>query len=347
MKLFSKNIKKIITLKKFNKKSDIIPKIISLAYLSSVSENVLHNKNAMNPEKKIVNLINESIEIFFKLRNLSQFQKFDNLKISKRHSVLTKHKQLWQNIWTEYENVSEFKELINFRNKRFKFNNLQNLYKKKKIIEFGCGNGSISIGCILDGGKFAYATDINGNNVKFAKKMSNKLKIGRKVSFKECDILKLKNGKNNFDFLICSAVLHHLKNYNDFNKAIKKISTYAKKDSYLFIYVAGKGGMRDAIQKSCVENFHNINEIDIRKTLTDLNFTRSKITHLVDWFKADYMECTPEKLITIMKKNNFDVIKRLKGPHKTDMDINQMREHKFSKLKFGTGELRYLFTFKN
>ena len=49
----------------------------------------------------------------------------------------------------------------------------------------------------------------------------------------------------------------------------------------------------------------------------------------------------------MMRKNNFDMIKRLKGPHKTDMDINQMREHKFSKLKFGTGELRYLFKYTN
>ena len=42
--------------------------------------------------------------------------------------------------------------------------------------------------------------------------------------------------------------------------------------------------MRDMIQKSCVMNFENIDQIDIRKTLTDLNFTRNKITHLVDWF---------------------------------------------------------------
>ena len=31
---------------------------------------------------------------------------------------------------------------------------------------------------------------------------------------------------------------------------------------------------------------------------------------------------------------------------KTDMDLNQMKEHKFSNLKFGTGELRYLFQYK-
>jgi hypothetical protein len=47
-----------------------------------------------------------------------------------------------------------------------------------------------------------------------------------------------------------------------------------------------------------------------------------------------------------MKKNNFYVVKRLKGPHKTDMDINHMKEHNFSKIKFGTGELRYLFRYK-
>ena len=53
----------------------------------------------------------------------------------------------------------------------------------------------------------------------------------------------------------------------------------------------------------------------------------------------------PKESYKYNEKNNFDMIKRLKGPHKTDMDINQMREHKFSKLKFGTGELRYLFKY--
>ena len=45
------------------------------------------------------------------------------------------------------------------------------------------------------------------------------------------------------------------------------------------------------------------------------------------------------KLLTKNKnKNNFNLVRRLKAPHKTDMDLNQMLEHKFSKVKFGTGE---------
>ena len=64
--------------------------------------------------------------------------------------------------------------------------------------------------------------------------------------------------------------------------------------------MAGKGGMRDSIQKTCVENCHNVDEVYIRKILTNLNFTRKKITHLVDWFKADYLECTEQKLKYIL-----------------------------------------------
>lgn len=346
MQLFTKNIKKIKSLKKYNSKNDILPKIISLAFLSTVCENVIHDKNCKNPERKIVDLIKQTLNLFFQLKLLSKFQNNNRFNFNKRLGLIVKHKQLWQDIWPEYKSISEFQELVNFRNKRFKFNNLQKFYRNKHVVEFGCGNGSISMGCVQDGAKYAFASDIGKNNIKFAKKISKKLKVHKKMNFIKSDILNLKNGKHNYDFLICSAVLHHLKNYNAFNKAIKKISTYAKNNAYFFIYVAGKGGMRDMIQKSCVMNFENTDQLDIRKTLTDLNFTRNKITHLVDWFKADYMECTPKKLIDIMKKNNFVLVKRLNGPHKTDMDLNQMKEHKFSNLKFGTGELRYLFQYK-
>ena len=346
MKKFNKEIKKITNLRKYNKESDVIAKIISLSYLTTSTEHILHDKFNKHPERDIIKLINKSVQLFHTIKTLSTFQKKNFESLIKVKGVLQKHKQLWQNIWPAYETKSEFQELIDFRIKRFKLNNITKLYKNKKIIEFGCGNGSISMGCIQTGAKSSYATDIGKNNIKFAKTFSKKLKINKKITFEVKDILKMKNGKNNYDFLICSAVLHHLKNFKDFDKAIKKISSYAKNKAFFFIYVAGKGGMRDSIQKRCVENFQNVSEVYIRKVLFNLNFTRAKITHLVDWFKADYLECTESKLEKILLQNNFYKIKRLKGPHKTDMDDNQMKEHKYSRLKFGTGDLRYLFQFK-
>ena len=346
MKKFNKSIQKITNLRKYNKESDVIAKIISLVYLTTSTEKILHDKFNKNPEIEVIHLINQSIQLFHMMKDFSKFQKKNFESLIEKKSVLKKHKQLWQNIWPAYENKSEFQELIDFRMKRFQINNIIKLYRNKKIIEFGCGNGSISMGCIQTGAKSSYATDIGKNNIKFAKNYSKKLGLSKKITFQEKDILKLNNGKNNYDFLICSAVLHHLKNFKDFNKAIKKISTFAKDKAFFFIYIAGKGGMRDSIQKRCVENFQNVDEVYIRKILSNLNFTRAKITHLVDWFKADYLECTESKLRKILLKNKFYIVKRLNGPHKTDMDKNQMKEHKYSNLKFGTGELRYLFQFR-
>ena len=49
-------------------------------------------------------------------------------------------------------------------------------------------------------------------------------------------------------------------------------------------------------------------------------------------------------LINITNKSGFRLIRRLKGPHKTDMDINQLKEHKFSKIKFGIWRTKISFS---
>jgi len=44
MKKFNKAITKIRNLKNYNKEYDIIAKIISLTYFTTISENILHDK---------------------------------------------------------------------------------------------------------------------------------------------------------------------------------------------------------------------------------------------------------------------------------------------------------------
>jgi hypothetical protein len=48
----------------------------------------------------------------------------------------------------------------------------------------------------------------------------------------------------------------------------------------------------------------------------------------------------------LFKDFGFKKYKRLKGPHKNDLDINQMKKDKTSVIKFGTGELRYICEYK-
>ncbi len=99
MKLFKKNIKKNQILKKdIIQKNDILPKIISLAFLSTVCENIIHDKNCKNPERKIVDLIKQTTNLFFQLKLLSKFQNNTRFNFNKKLGLITKHKQLWQDI---------------------------------------------------------------------------------------------------------------------------------------------------------------------------------------------------------------------------------------------------------
>ena len=47
--------------------------------------------------------------------------------------------------------------------------------------------------------------------------------------------------------------------------------------------------------------FKNIDPVSIRKILENLNFSREKITHLVDWFKAIYLQTKPNELLKVLK----------------------------------------------
>ena len=105
MKKFNKAITKIRNLKNYDKEYDIIAKIISLTYLTTVSENILYDKNNKKPEKEIIILIKKTVNLFHQLRLLSSFQKDNSMALTKNISILKKHKQLWQNIWPEYNDT--------------------------------------------------------------------------------------------------------------------------------------------------------------------------------------------------------------------------------------------------
>jgi SAM-dependent methyltransferase len=187
--------------------------------------------------------------------------------------------------------------------------------------------------------------DFGKKNIAAAKKWSKKYKFKNKMKFICADILKFRP-KKKFDFIICSAVLHHLKNYSQIIKAFKNIRTACKDGTNLYFYVRGHGGIRSLIQESCVKCFKKVDATVIKNHLQGLNFSREKITHLLDWFKAIYLQTKPEKLHKLFKDFGFKKYKRLKGPHKNDLDINQMKKDKTSVIKFGTGELRYICEYK-
>ena len=148
-----------------------------------------------------------------------------------------------------------------------------------------------------------------------------------------------------FDFVICSAVLHHLDSFSEVEKTLQNMRKISNHKNKLYLFVRGFGGIRYAVQDFCRLQTKNVSTDEVAKFLNDLNLNRNKFTHLLDWFKAKYLQFSKNKIESIFKRQNIKILKRLKGPHINDMDINQIKQHRHSKIKFGTGEQRYLCEF--
>lgn len=344
--------KKLNTLvKKINSASNtqpfILGKILAMSYLTVAIEPIFQKKNNKNIEIEILKVINNSISIFQKFLTISKFRSKQNVNqtlLNNHNNFISMHKKLWQEIWPEHS-FNDYDKLVEYRGKRLDYNKIKKEFLQKDVLDFGCGNGSIAIAVMKRGARSVLGIDFGKKNILAAKKWSKKYKFNNKMKFICADILKFKP-KKKYDFIICSAVLHHLKNHSQLIRAMKNIKSACKNGTYLYFYVRGYGGARSLIQESCVKCFKNIDAKIIREHLHILNFSREKITHLVDWFKAIYLQTKPEKLHKLFKNLGFKNYTRLKGPHKNDLDINQIKDDKNSYLKFGTGELRYICEYK-
>jgi ubiquinone/menaquinone biosynthesis C-methylase UbiE len=344
--VIKKLISKLLILKKYNSGLDVYNKTLSLSLLVSGMEKYLHEVNNKKFYAKIEEILKFSLDLFWILKKQSEFK--DEINKEKAFiDVIKNHENLWGEIWPDYTlNNKDFMNLVNFRKKRFIKNNISKYIKNSDVIEFGCGGGSNIISSYYLGAKSITGLDHNPKNILSAKTVSKNLRL-KNYQFITKNILKLKinKRKKKYDFMICNAVLHHLKDHNSFQKALKIISSYGKKNSYFFIYVTGKGGIRDKIQNVCYKIFKKSDTNIIKKTIKEQYYNTDKFGHLLDLLKARYLETTPKQLLKMANKANFKVIKKLKRTHQTDYDFSQtkLKNNQLLLDKFGTGDLRYLF----
>lgn len=97
---------------------------------------------------------------------------------------------------------------------------LDNIEKNSNVLDIGCGFG-ITPYKIAEKAKKVVAIDINKYNIERAKKTY----IRNNIIYINTDATKY-NFKDNFDYIILSNVLEHIKNRNDFLKKIKKLTKY-------------------------------------------------------------------------------------------------------------------------
>ena len=91
--------------------------------------------------------------------------------------------------------------------------NLGDIFKKKSILDLGCGGGILSESLANKGGKVT-ACDTSSSLIKVAKKRASKQKLSINYKVGGIDLFKKKSIK--FDIIISLEVIEHVKDYPKF-----------------------------------------------------------------------------------------------------------------------------------
>lgn len=309
-----------------------------MCFLILRTENILYDRKLKkNPKIFIKKYLNQFI---YRIDTLKEYLKFhnNNYIAEKKFILENTHKNLFQNLWTYFNEKEYKKERIGRYIKRIKINNLVKLIKNKTCVDFGCGHGNFLAALITLGAKRGYGIDFGNDSIKYAKKISKLLKIHKKLNFYNRTVYKSGFKNNFFDFAIQNGVFHHIKNED---KAYREVYRVLKKNAYFWIYTDGGGGLRDFINDMCQEILKSIDKNFVVNTIRETGFSKNKVYHLSDHINAKYRHTTKEKLISKLKKIGFRNFKQLSGGMNTDSDKPFVSD-KYFKIKFGSGDLRIL-----
>jgi SAM-dependent methyltransferase len=315
-------------------------KILVLSQFILALEKIFNNPNNNNPIKDTLRVLKKTKLTFNCLSQLLNFEK-NKKDLTFEKKIVLLHKSLWQHVWPNYNNLSDYNNLSEYRGARLDYNGIKKEFYKKTVLDLGCGNGSVSIALLKRGAKHCHGVDFGKKNILTARHFAKILNLTKKTKFTYADIVNFKP-KNKYDFIVCSAVLHHLKNKKDILRTLKNITLGCKPGTYFYFFIRGFSGIKNLAQDLCRKSLVNASTSYIHLVLETMGFSINKITHLVDCHKAVYLQTKPDEIVSILKNLNFTDFRRLKGPHKLDSDINQVNNHKHGKVKFGSGELRFI-----
>jgi len=182
-------------------------------------------------------------------------------------------------------------------------------YKPRKIVEFGCGTGSVAIGLGLEGFDVT-GVDISGDMLKEARQKSGRLEVD--IQFRRGDIVCI-NLKSKFDLLLCLGnTLPLIYRLNEARKLFRNFSRHLNPGGAIIIQQLNYDKILKekphTIAVDHIENLIRIKQYKYVRNLVDFVVTIVDHSHIppkIDRSRSRIRPWKTNELISELRKVRF------------------------------------------
>lgn len=131
----------------------------------------------------------------------------------------------------EYSNITTNKKFysVAIKSRQFMYNWLFQRCRGKKVLDYCCGTGSVSM-LLAQNGAQVTGIDISDKSIEQCLVEAKKIGVEDRTSFYAMDAENTRFEDNTFDLIVCSGVLHHM----DIEKSFIELSRILRPDGEVF-----------------------------------------------------------------------------------------------------------------
>jgi ubiquinone/menaquinone biosynthesis C-methylase UbiE len=240
------------------------------------------------------------------------------------------------------EEMIRFIEPFKIRFERNKLD-LHSLFKGKKCLDAGCGNGRGSVFMAMHGAKEVQAIDVSPVNIESVQRNAQEFGFSEIISARLASLESIPFEDQSFDFVWCNGVLMHT---HEPDACLKELARVLKIEGQSWIYVYGAGG----VYWYCVYKFREIFKKYSEKQCVDaMKLAQVPVSFLAEYmddWKAPYLRTyTTKDFSSRLSELGFSNASPIL--YGTDYDTShRINTFKDDSLFLGEGDLRFLLTKK-
>lgn len=209
---------------------------------------------------------------------------------------------LYGEFWHHYDDVL-FAESVDLLERRWRANGEpMDFFHGKRCLDAGCGGGRYTIAMSRMGAESVVGMDVSDSGLADARRRAASFGAGN-VSFRQGSVLDMPFEDGEFDFVLCSGILHHTPGVE---RGLRELRRVLKPGGSLFLLFYGEGGLYWALNFLMRPLVEVLGHAEVDRCITAAGLPANRRRTVLDHLFCPILETyTPERVDFLLREAGF------------------------------------------